>query len=30
MTGEQAVSDMAQRFQALVDIWNKARAKAAA
>jgi 5-dehydro-2-deoxygluconokinase len=26
MTDEQAVTDMAQRFQALVDIWTKARA----
>ena len=30
MTDEQAVADMAQRFQALVDIWNTARARAAA
>lgn len=29
MNDEQAVTDMAQRFQALVDIWNTARAKAA-
>ena len=26
MTDEQAVTDMAQRFQALVDMWNRARA----
>ena len=26
MTDEQAVADMAVRFQALVEIWNKARA----
>ena len=30
MTDAQAVADMAQRFQALVDIWNTARARAAA